>query len=230
MLIGKYDEGCDVFMMKVKRYTFKKLAITAVSTFFALNLAACGVVEPERIVSYNDYKSYNDVKEVVRDADIIVVGRVKTVQPPQEWNINLDKSAEPVKEVYTLSDIEVLESVKGPAPGTTITIKQAGGLYEGKIYEESGAQFVESGKEYLFFLDSFDDRAPGEPYTLINPSQGMVEIKKDTIQPQGKDIYMKNGNSLDQILAELKSVSDSLPPRDPNVDQELIDQVKNQPD
>jgi hypothetical protein len=155
---------------------------------------------------------------------------VKTVQPPQEWNINLDKSAEPVKKVYTLSGIEVLESVKGPVPGTTITIKQAGGLYEGKIYEESGAQFVESGKEYLFFLNSFDDRAPGEPHTLINPLQGMVEIKDNTIQPQEKNIYMKNGNSLDQILVELKSVSDSLPPRNTNVDQDLIDQVQNQPD
>lgn len=118
-----------------------------------------------------------------------------------------------VNEVYTLSDIEVIDSVKGPAPGATMTIKQAGGSYKEAIYEEAGTQFVETGKEYLFFLDSFDDVAPAEPYTLINPSQGMIKVNNNAIQPQNQTAFWQNGVSTAQAIEELKAVSATVPPK-----------------
>ncbi|MED4955374.1 hypothetical protein P9747_11595 [Paenibacillus macerans] len=74
---------------------FKTLAGVVLGAALAWSITACGSSEPERIVSQPDYKVHSDVKEAVRDADIIVVGRVNKVHPPQEWNINLDKSAAP---------------------------------------------------------------------------------------------------------------------------------------
>lgn len=116
-----------------------------------------------------------------------------------------------VSEVYTLSDIEVIDSVKGPAPGATMTIKQADGSYKGAIYEEAGTQFVETGKEYPFFLDCFDDVAPGEPYTLINPSQGMIEVNNNAIPPRNQTAFWQNGVSTAQAIEELKAVSATVP-------------------
>ncbi len=213
-----------------KRFVSKSLTGILMAASLVLSLSACGFVEQERIISYPDYKQYTSAKEAVRDADIIVVGKVHTVHPPREWNINLNKSAEPVNEVYTLSDIEVIHTVKGPPPGASITIKQAGGSYEGVIYEEEGMQFVEAGRTYLLFLDSFDDRAPGEPYTLINPAQGMLEVNNDVIATQGKAAYIQNGTPVAQIVQELRGINEALPPKRTNVDKDLIDKYLNKPD
>lgn len=213
--------------MVASRSLFRTLTGVVLGAVLTWSMAACGSSEPERIVSQPDYKVYSDVTEAVRDADMIVAGRVNKVHPPQEWNINLDKSAAPMNDVYTLSNIEVIDSVKGPAPGETITIKQAGGSYKGTIYEEAGTQFVELGKEYLLFLESFDDVAPAEPYTLINPSQGMIEVNNNTIQPQNQAAFFRSSISTAQAVEELRAISATIPPKKTGFDQELIDQYRN---
>ncbi|MFF2889205.1 hypothetical protein [Paenibacillus sp. NPDC057967] len=216
-------------MLMNSTLTFKKITLLLL-LITLLSMTACSSSEPQRIISHADYKVYTTVNEAVRDADIIVVAKVKSVQAPQEWNINLDKTEPPLNVVHTLSELEVINTVKGPPPGSNITIKQSGGKYKGVIYEESGSgDFVRLGKEYLLFLNSYDDRSPGEPYTLINPTQGIIDIEgaQMSFSSESTNYLKRIATDTTDMIMELKRIDSTLPRRNTEVDQKLLDQLRN---
>ncbi|MNO52158.1 hypothetical protein D3C76_425730 [compost metagenome] len=213
--------------MLTDKFAFKSIASISLAIAILMNISACNTEKNDRIVTHADYKTYSDIEDVVADTDVIVIGKVKKVYPPQEWNINLDKTEAPVNQVFTLSDIEVISSAKGPSPNTIITIKQPGGVYKGKTYEEEGTIFVETEKEYLFFLDSYDDWDPKEPYSLINPSQGMIEVNDNYLKSNNNLAYIENSISKTEIIEKLKAINENLPTKKIQIDRELEDKLRN---
>lgn len=111
-------------------------------------------------------------EELVALSDLVVIGTVDHVHPASKRNINLDKSetAIPYNAIYTDSEIKVEKIIWGDINQDTqdmFTMKQAGGLYDGKEYP-TYEPIVEEGNTYLFFLSTYDEwDAPEEPYTLV---------------------------------------------------------------
>lgn len=135
--------------------------------------------EASDIVSAPDFgRLIENFEELVASSDLVVIGTVDKVHPASIRNLNLDKSATalPYNTVYTDLDIKVEKIILGNMNQGTqnmFTMKQAGGLYEGKeyIYEP----IVEEGKTYLFFLSTFDKwGAPEEPYTLVGSTEEVI--------------------------------------------------------
>lgn len=80
----------------------KNVVLLSILMIMSLLLGACTNQEKE-VISHAEYKYFNNVEELVHDADIIVIGSVSKVSPPQLLNINVDKNAEPHNEVNTIS-------------------------------------------------------------------------------------------------------------------------------
>ena len=84
-----------------------------------------------------------------------------------------DDISEPLKDVYTVSDVRVMESIKGPLkPGEVIQVRQLGGLYKGVEYPTDHPELFANKMQGVFFLQ-INDKESAE---LINPSQGFVKL------------------------------------------------------
>ncbi|MEX3619740.1 hypothetical protein [Paenibacillus glucanolyticus] len=187
-------------------------------------------------------------EELVASSDLVVIGTVDNVHPASKRNINLDKSetAIPFNAIYTDSNIKVEKIILGDINQdiqNMFTLKQAGGLYDGKEYP-TYAPIVEEGKTYLFFLVTYDKwDAPGEPYTLVGGEEIIAPVEDGIVKfnpslPLTKPLATKqiidNNNkfsghgislNIDDVIAEIIRVDNHLPNPVINKDNYLPDPI-----
>ncbi|WP_422660034.1 hypothetical protein ACK8P5_05820 [Paenibacillus sp. EC2-1] len=162
-----------------------KLIILTLSLLLGIiGLSACSedkkMNEASNIVSAPDRGFLiESFEELVRHSNLVVIGTVEKVHPASLRNMNADKSenAPVYNAVYTDSDIKVDKIILGNINQGTrdmFTIKEPGGVYNGKeykIYEP----IVEEGKTYLFFLYTYDKLGiPEEPYTFVGTTEEVI--------------------------------------------------------
>ncbi|UNK16341.1 hypothetical protein MNQ98_17650 [Paenibacillus sp. N3/727] len=181
--------------------------------------------EASDIVSVPDIGHIENFEELVASSDLVVIGTVDKVHPASKRNINLDKSETslPYYAIYTDSDIKVEKIILGNINQNTqnmFTMKQAGGLYDGKEYM-TYAPIVEEGKTYLFFLATFDKYdAPEEPYTLVGTEEVVAPVE-DGIVKFHPSLSLTNPLATKQIMNE-KSVDHDVALKIDDVIAEII--------
>lgn len=165
-----------------------------------------------------DYLARESVKELISDSDAIIKGEVINVHSPEVMItgfINSDGSNEPLKDVYTVSEIRVNKVLKGKfKSGDVIKVRQIGGIYKGSEYPTDHPEIFTKNINGVFFLKLIDN-APAE---LLNPYQGIVKIvdgkvnnkldsksfKKHFISPNGSQdsdlTFFKNGTTEEDLM------------------------------
>ncbi len=103
-------------------------------------------------------------------------------------------------------------------------MSQSGGVYKNKNYVVKGMQYVEADKEYLLFLNNFQTDK-NTPYFLVNPTQGMLEIKEDTLMSSDPSGLFKNLTKKSEVLVQLKDISNGAE----SIDQGLNSGVTEEP-
>lgn len=171
-------------------------AVAAGSLLALVALAACSAQGPSAssqaassdVVEYHmDYPAYDTSDSLYQKADLVVeasVGTATRVQqllpaaPPNDPKANPNagtgngvSAADGV--VVTVFQATVTKVLKGTAkPGQAVEVKQLGGVFKGKTYQEVGATHLKSGTNYLLFLALF----PDAPASLLNPTQGQYPL------------------------------------------------------
>lgn len=231
--------------MKIIRLTLSLLigviGLSACSEDKKMNEASNIVSAPDRGFLIESFE------ELVNYSNLVVVGTVDKVHPASIRNMNMDKSenAPVYNAVYTDSDIKVDKIILGSINQGTrdmFTIKEPGGVYNGKeymIYEP----IVEEGKTYLFFLYTYDNLgAPEEPYTFVGTTEEVIipvegEIVKFlpsvalTEPLAAKQIIDEESAAhevslkIDDVIDEIIRVDDYLPDPVLNIDNYLPDPI-----
>ncbi len=110
--------------------------------------------------------------ELARSADVIVQGRVE--RRTMSWNDERTR-------IYTVSEIRVDESLKGPArAGEALRVRQLGGEVDGIAQSIAGNAKLALGEEVILFLDR--DEANGLHY-VVGMAQGKYAIDRKGRQP-----------------------------------------------
>jgi len=156
--------------------------------------------------SFADYELFANLDSISNKARVVVIGKVVEVNKPQEIKIGESFSPEKnesvdVTDVYTVSDIKVEKVIKGDVKhGDIVSVKQRGGLYNGKNYTEKGAEYLVEGDRNVFFLEVYDK----VPASLMNPTQGKLKIKDNKILFEDKFESKINDMTEDEFLLKLK--------------------------
>lgn len=205
------------------RSILRKTFSVLICSILLASMVGCGSKE-KVVVSYSDYAYFSNQNEIVQSSDIIIVGKVSKVNPPELININSDQTDDPYEVVYTVSDIEVLDVIKGNVLGGSVRLKQAGGIHAGTKYVTEGMEYVKEGSQYLFFLGTYEN--PNMPYSLVNPSQGMIELNNNVLKSDSAKFAISKGLSKNNLIEELRAIS-SIPQEKVDVDPDLINQLLN---
>jgi hypothetical protein len=112
------------------------------------------------ISSKGDYPYYADTKALVEAADVVASVEVLSVGREEIQGM-----------AYTVSEVKVIEAVKGAKAGDVLKVKQPGDS-SGKVMVEDAGKYLEKGRRYVLFLKTYGD----VPASLLNPVQGMVEL------------------------------------------------------
>ena len=160
-----------------------------------------------------DYPYYSNVDSIIEQSDVIVLGRVNKIHKPKKININIDQNKKGYIEkeddysIYTITDIEVLEVLKGDLQiGDIIKVKQLGD--ENGRSEETLKKlgYFKDKEEHILFLSKYDDLLPEMPYSTLNPIQGNIKVEKEKIKKN-------NGNHLfegiDNIYELTKTIKEN---------------------
>ncbi|KAB3533084.1 hypothetical protein [Alkaliphilus serpentinus] len=153
-----------------------------------------------------DYPHYSDEDTLIKEADVIVIGKVDEISKAK-INVNqnqkdqdYDKSVDDLLE-YTVSEVQVLDVLKGDIRvGEKIQIKQLGHI-DGIIKIKN---YFNKNKEYFFFLKKYDDITPGMPYSTLNPIQGHIEIDKNKIIIDKENQLFKDMLNKDDLSQSIK--------------------------
>lgn len=167
-----------------------KKGLLIISCLLAVTVFICGMMNFDftadshvNTITVNaDYKLYADENSLIEDADTIIVGKVIatsnevfTIVPKEK---TMDK--EPVNCVYTVSDIEVIKTIKGNCNiGDIVKVKQIGGEYNGKRFIEESTEYLSINTKGVFFLQTYDS---GVPASTLNPIQGHIKLKDNKAQ------------------------------------------------
>jgi len=151
-----------------------------------------------------DYQSYNS-DTIIVNSDWIIVGEIVKVNKPEKINmsikaIGVNKAVDPNYILYTVSEIKVLEVIKGDlVVGDIIKIKQIGNEkkdpYEPII---KGNGYLKKGVKDILFLQ----KTPDTLNVILNPSQGVIEIKDN--KTKSNDPLFKSDISKDEFVNQLK--------------------------
>lgn len=214
-----------------------------------ITLSACSeqenVHEASDISSVSDVRRIQNLEEAVSYSDLVVIGTVDKVHPATKRNMNMnaDKS-DPIYAVYTNLDIKVDNIILGnitQGPQDMFTMKQAGGVYDGKEYA-TYEPILEEGKTYLFFLATYVKYGlPEEPYTLVGTDEIVVPVEEGIVNfnpslyltnlletKQIKDKKSTDHNvaiNLDDVIPEIIKINEYLPDPKYDIDNYLPDPV-----
>lgn len=191
-------------MNKKKIETFLFCTIFAISS---ITFVGCS----QKLSQHSDYEYFNDDKSLISNSDVIISGIILKVNKAEKININTDsivrsKNNEQDLQTYTVSEVKVSEVLKGDVKiGDTLKIKQLGdkdGIVEDSIIKNGG--YFKNNSEHIFFLKSYKNIVSGMPYSVLNPSQGDVELVNNSIKVHPENILYKNGTSKNEFIKILK--------------------------
>lgn len=183
-----------------KKY-LRKCIFLLIIMLVSLNFLGCS----KKVVKVNaDYHYYSTIESLLKESDVIIMGQTVNVNKGEKLNINMDKKGIPDELVYTVSEIKITEVIKGDVkPEEVIKVKQRGGTYDNKVYKVDGMEYLVKGKDYILFLGSFVDIDPNEPYVLMNPNQGYLEIVDGKIKVNKNNTLFKSGVTKEEIKKSL---------------------------
>lgn len=156
--------------------------------FFMLILST--ITSCNQTSSYSSYNYYSTEEELYNTADIVIEGKVLK-NYVEDININADIENSTADDIYTytISEIEVIEVLKGSLnKNDVIKIKQFG--TNDSTVKNSGGYYRKSSK-YLFYLADFGSEVPME---ALNPQQGNIEIENNKLilTGEGKEIFKES--------------------------------------
>jgi hypothetical protein len=129
-----------------------------------------------------DYRGFTTIEEMAEFVDFVAVVKIKKAHPSFFRTENEIKDK---KFIETDSEAIVEKLSKGSVKAKEIiTIKQDGGVVDGKTQIWDGTTYVEENKKYLVFLIHL----PNGKYAAVNPTQGILPItNKDTVIFSGEE-------------------------------------------
>jgi hypothetical protein len=141
----------------------------------ALAVGAVGLfLRPEHRMVHSSWPSVKSLTELSQKADLVIVGRVARVNRTMQLEPGEDAP------IYTVFDVEVTETLKGPAtPGQTVQVIQFGGRL-GRVVEEAiESPLAKVGQTYVMYTVRDIKTQDGYLYTVIAGSQGRFEAGAD---------------------------------------------------
>jgi hypothetical protein len=112
------------------------------------------------------------LEAMTREADLIIQGRVVAqrafTEGPRGW-------------IYTASDVEVIDALKGAAkPGDRLQVRQLGGALGDREAVVAGNASLSQGEEVILFLDRDED---GVRHYIVGLAQGKYSVDRRSPQP-----------------------------------------------
>lgn len=208
----------------------KVFLITTVSVLFIVGsmftaYLIINYVLPQRIVS--DYLWIEqDLNDLVKESDIIVIGTVEKVLPSVEEKIKIiaeedveearkrgetnftivkdretaekeRKDGEINRRIYTDNIVKVDEYVLNPLAQETVIVRESGGRIGNQIWQDADSESLKVGDELLMFLKEYK----GVYYPFGGP-QSKYSIKgNEAINGFGED-----RQKLDELITTIKSL------------------------
>lgn len=163
-----------------------------------------------------DYPFYRDEQSLINKADLIITGKVIKVNKAEKINIKSDRTSqgkdEEEKILYTVSEIEVLDVIKGSVKvGDIVRVKQLGdknGIAEQSLLKYDG--YFKKGSQYVLFLSVYDN--PDSPLSTLNSMQGQINFEDGKTKVNEINPLYKSGIPKDEFVAGLKSRMASMNP------------------
>lgn len=151
-----------------------------------------------------DYITFGSIKELNAASNSIIKGEVISVHSPEAMTIGIinkgTASEKPMKAVFTVSDVRVIESLKGTLkPGDVIQVRQLGGSYKGIDYPTDYPEIYTPNMQGIFFLLTHDKG----PADHVNPCQGFVKLVNGKYEKQQ---YKANGNYVIGIAKDTHNI------------------------
>lgn len=181
---------------------FRTILIFVLIALCIFQLFGCQV----RNLIQADYPFYDNEKELFNHADNIIFGEIVKVYNPEKIDINMDKTKQANEEdkvLYTVSDVKVLDVIKGIVKvGDIVKVKQLGdehGNADSELFKHGG--YFKKGSQYILFLKGYTDSEI--PYSTLNPIQGQIEMIEDKTKVNELNKLFQNNKTKDEFINEL---------------------------
>lgn len=112
------------------------------------------------------------LNQMAKEADVVVHARVAT--QTSSWNDTKSR-------IYTVTNLEVVDTLKGDKAKTTLQVRQIGGTVDGITQSIVGNANLKVGEEVVLFLDS-DEKLPF--HYVIGMAQGKYSIDRSAGEPR----------------------------------------------
>ena len=142
-------------------------------------------VNVEEVSVSSDYQWYDSLDELYRSSDLIIKCEVRD---SEERIIDISSgSGDECLQPYIVSDVKILDVIKGDKGQADTEVKQFGGLMDGYRYTEDDTEYLIPGEKYLLFLKTYEKN----PASLLNPVQAMYRIGgTEYIAAEKNDIHI----------------------------------------
>ena len=147
-----------------------------------------------------------NLDQLAHEADAVIHGRI--THRSSSWNDTKSR-------IYTVTQVEVIETIKGQAKAQQILkIRQIGGTVDGITQTIVGNASLTVGEEVVLFLDR-DEKKP--LYYVIGMAQGKYTVDRTGAKPRvahnlaGLALAEMNGEQLAQIKHTEKATKVSQP-------------------
>lgn len=172
-----------------------------------------------KVICHADYPYYNNIDDLKNKSDYIIKGKVLNSKVEKldltiknnstdpklnpSYGSKGTSSKEDLKNVCTVFEVKVIDVIKGNIKkNDIIKVKQIGGLFEGKDYVYDGVKYMGSEKDYILFLEGYDN--PDIPYSTLNPSQGFMEVLDGKIKVDENNQIFKKDMDEDEAIKLIK--------------------------
>lgn len=173
-----------------------------------------------KVIVYADFPSYNTIGEIKNNSSDIIKGKIlKSKVEKLDLAENIDSTdpklnpsygakEKPSKEdsmfICTVYEVKVIDVIKGNLKkNDIIKVKELGGSFEGKNYVLEGTKYMGPQKDYILFLEGYDN--PDIPYSPLNPSQGSMEVSDKKIKVNENNSLFKNAMTEDEAINLIKN-------------------------
>ncbi len=162
-----------------------------------------------RLIASGSYTYYTNYEELDSRANLVLVGEVIKVNPPEEIKI----SSSGLTQVFTVSQFRVDKAIKGNIKsGDIVKVKQYGGEYKGTEYVEmeSGSEYYQLGERHLLFLASYEEAEWEVPCSPINPLQGSTKIINGKTKRTNNYQFINDSVPEDTLVKAIKEKVDKI--------------------
>ena len=162
-----------------------------------------------RQIASGSYTYYNNYDELDKRANLVLVGEVIKVNPPEEIKISSNNDTM----IYTVSEFRVDKAIKGNIKqGDIVKVKQYGGNYNGvdHIESETGSGYYQLGERYMLFLASYEEAEWEVPCSPINPLQGSTKIINGKTKRTNNYQFINDNVPEDTLVKAIKEKADKI--------------------